>query len=610
MKRARNTWIAFAICTTAVALAMTWVTLAALRLDRAEGEAQRRTVLDEAIRLALWRMDSTMTALVARESARPYFAYQAFYPTERAYTRMFSELQQGEVLVPSPLLTQASPLVKIHFQLDPAGNITSPQAPTGNMRDLTEVGFLSHEEVTTNGALLEDFGRTSLYPELAALLEEPADASPPEAPALHAAAPPSDDEPQQQASPQKKTIEPQFRNTDEYNARAQQIASNTWAMLPQRPQDLFQQSLPLPKTSQYAPRPPDIVEEPMRPLWLDEKLLLARFARIDGQRYIQGCWLDWPAIRRQLLDSIEDLLPAANLLPAPPSPPSADLGNMLASIPARLDPGQAPEIPRPVWTPMRLAVLAAWTCTFLSIFAIAALLAGALSLSKRRETFVSAVTHELRTPLTTFRMYTEMLATGLIKDETKKRQYIDTLHNESNRLSHLVENVLEFARLERGRGTQAREPINLAALLDRMWDRLNGHATHGGMELIREIPPGLQTIQVRTDPGAVEQILMNLVDNSTKYAQGARDRRIHLHARRTDGSIALRLRDHGPGIAESAEPRLFRPFAKSAREAAHSAPGVGLGLSLSRRLARNTGGDLRHIPNEDGACFELSLPIA
>jgi len=107
----------------------------------------------------------------------------------------------------------------------------------------------------------------------------------------------------------------------------------------------------------------------------------------------------------------------------------------------------------------------------------------------------------------------------------------------------------------------------------------------------------------------VESILFNLVDNAAKYASRAADRRIHLEARAAAGRLEIRVRDHGPGIAEPE--RLFRPFSRSAREAAGSSPGVGLGLALSRRLARAMGGDLRLDRTvADGACFDLRLPLA
>jgi signal transduction histidine kinase len=131
------------------------------------------------------------------------------------------------------------------------------------------------------------------------------------------------------------------------------------------------------------------------------------------------------------------------------------------------------------------------------------------------------------------------------------------------------------------------------------------------MCLVVEAGEGTDSLAVRADPAAVEQILLNLVDNACKYAVGADDKRIHLESFRDDRSGLFRVRDHGPGVAADARQRLFRPFSKSARDAAHSKPGVGLGLALSRQLARDMGGDLRLDERvADGACFVLTLPCA
>ncbi|MCL4191805.1 MAG: HAMP domain-containing histidine kinase, partial [Thermoguttaceae bacterium] len=225
-------------------------------------------------------------------------------------------------------------------------------------------------------------------------------------------------------------------------------------------------------------------------------------------------------------------------------------------------------------------------------------------------TFVSAVTHELRTPLTTFHMYTEMLAEGMVSEPQRRQEYLDTLRREATRLTHLVENVLAYARLERGRANGRVERFTLGSLLDQLVPRLAEHARHSGMEVTSELDAAARGATVRANASAVEQIVFNLVDNACKYAASASDRRIHLAAHRNGSQVELRISDHGPGIAPSAAKRLFRPFSKSAREAAHSAPGVGLGLALSRRLARDMGADLALDRRSEGASFVLTLPVS
>jgi signal transduction histidine kinase len=170
-----------------------------------------------------------------------------------------------------------------------------------------------------------------------------------------------------------------------------------------------------------------------------------------------------------------------------------------------------------------------------------------------------------------------------------------------------VENVLSYARLERGRARGRTETVRLADLVGRIGPRLAERAGQAGFEFVVEGAGADAT--VRADPSAVEQILFNLVDNACKYAAGAADKRIHLVAVAAGGRAALEVCDHGPGLSARDARRLFRPFSKSARDAANSAPGVGLGLALSRRLAREMGGDLTLIPRpDDGACFALFLP--
>ena len=168
--------------------------------------------------------------------------------------------------------------------------------------------------------------------------------------------------------------------------------------------------------------------------------------------------------------------------------------------------------------------------------------------------------------------------------------------------------MLAYARLERGRASNARETVTVAALLERMTERLAQRAERASMDLLVDLAQDAESLAVRVNTAAVEQILMNLVDNACNYAHTAEDRRIHVEAAANAGDITLRVRDHGPGIAPHEAKRLFQPFTKSAHDAANSAPGIGLGLTLSRRLARDLGGGLRLVPSAEGAWFELTLP--
>jgi signal transduction histidine kinase len=259
-------------------------------------------------------------------------------------------------------------------------------------------------------------------------------------------------------------------------------------------------------------------------------------------------------------------------------------------------------------SPILFSLQIAWVSIALAIVSVGLLLKGAISLSQRRAAFVSSVTHELRSPLTTFRMYTEMLVEGMAADPAKQSQYLQTLYRESNRLVHLVENVLSYARLEKGRYGD-RETVSIDELVDRTRERLAEHARLAGMQLLVRVESQAGLRLVRVDVSAIERILFNLVDNSCKYARST-DPRIHLDVSSDDRWTRISVRDHGPGIDRRRTRRLFTPFRKTVAEAAKSAPGIGIGLSLSRRLAKAAGGRLVIVECKDGACLRLEMPLA
>ena len=128
------------------------------------------------------------------------------------------------------------------------------------------------------------------------------------------------------------------------------------------------------------------------------------------------------------------------------------------------------------------------------------------------------------------------------------------------------------------------------------------------MAFEKECADAVAAVQVRADPSAVEQILFNLVDNACKYAASGDRPSIRLAVTESGDRVAIRVIDRGPGIPEEDRKRVFRAFSKSAKDAANSAPGVGLGLSLSRRLAKATGGELLLEDGGGGAVFLLILP--
>jgi signal transduction histidine kinase len=585
------TWSAFIGSVAVVLVAMGWITAAAWRLDDAEARAAAQAQFEEDVRLALWRIDAYLGTVVAQENARPYFMYSAFYSAQRAYGRMFNDANRdpGELFVASPLLTQRPPYAVLHFQFTADGRLSSPQVPS-------EQSWVEAEPLVPRGTiegtsrrldeLRESVGHRWLAERVPRSWEPPLPN-----PALLAQNPGTyGGNWQRRNSAEHQTI----LNNFEYAARQQGFQ---------------QQAAIAENNARNTIVPPRGAAESgtMNPLWHDGRLLLARWVEAGNAEFLQGVWLDWPQLKSSALETVRGTFPDADLH-AVPDWPNGNPDRLSAVLPLRFVPGPVTLETESGWTPTRISLLVAWACILLAALAAGILLLGVVRLSERRAAFVSAVTHELRTPLTTFRMYADMLADNQVPDPQRRQSYFQTLRVEAERLSHLVENVLAYARLERKGPARSAPLLSLTAVVDHARPRLQQRAAAAGMELHWELPADADQVLTRADPGVVEQILFNLVDNACKYAATATPPVIHIAGQPAPKRVRLVVRDHGPGISSRDERKLFQPFCKSAHQAAQSAPGIGLGLALSRRLARGLGGDLRLDPNRlEGAAFVLEL---
>lgn len=358
---------------------------------------------------------------------------------------------------------------------------------------------------------------------------------------------------------------------------------------------------------------------PMRAVWIGGELFLLRLVTmaVPGgavENRVQGVWLDAAEVKSQLLAEVADLLPLATLVPETGNGDLTGLAAQnplsLVAFPLRLRTNERPELAVAGVAPIRAPLLVGWVAVLFALAASALLVRGVMRLSERRAAFVSSVTHELRTPLTTFRLYSDLLAEGMVREEEKRGQYLRTMRSEADRLHHLVENVLAYSRIERGSARTRREQVALGDLLDRMSDRLAERVRQAGMEFTLECGGDCRGAALETDVTAVEQIIFNLVDNACKYGRGVDGGTIRVSGSAKGRRAVVAVRDDGPGVAAEEGKRLFRPFHKSATEAAHTQPGVGLGLALSRRLAKALGGGLKLAnPGESGAEFRLELPM-
>jgi signal transduction histidine kinase len=561
--RARSTWIAFAVAFAVVLGVMAWVTTKLLELEGARADDERRAVLEEQVRLSLWRMDTAMTPIVAQELA-----------------------ETGPLAAASD--EPPPPGVVMRFTVAPDGRL-SPRTPDTGAQSVELEAALRGVDLAAIDA--RDGMRAGYEP------------------------PPAADRDRWEGEEQR------YRNVVELNRRVENFNDNVSSY----GSTISRTKLQGVKAGQgedgraggEATGAPSFLRaaeidavtldpSAVRTMWVGERLLVVRTIATAAGRRIDGSWLDWPVLRARLTDEIADLLPEAQLVPARDD---ELIERRLASVPVRLDPGQPPGGERSSWSPLRASVAVGWVFLLLASVMVAALLRVALALSERRATFVSAVTHELRTPLTTFRMYTEMLESDMVEPD-KRARYLATMRRESERLGQLVENVLSYARIESDRARVQREGMSVAEVVARVEDRLRDRAAAAGLRLELALPDDVACARVEVDPAATEQILFNLVDNAAKYAPSSDEPRIALRGELAGARVRLHVRDFGPGVPREERAGIFAPFAKGTAHQAGTQPGVGLGLALARRLARAMGGELALGESDRGADFVLELPRA
>lgn len=351
---------------------------------------------------------------------------------------------------------------------------------------------------------------------------------------------------------------------------------------------------------------PVMRETPFLPYWQGNDLVFLKQVPTVNGVYTFAIWTDWAKLKEILLEQVRPILPEADLEPRDNKNYKTE-SYSLVSLPAVLIPGNIPSPSNPVITSMEAALLLVWALSLLGAGGLVSLLLATSKLSNRRASFVSAVTHELRTPLTNFSLYTEMLEEDALP-EKKRADYLSLLRAESKRLSHLVENVLAYSRIESPNAQKQRKSYAAAVLFDSVMTRLRELLESKGFRLEYSLTREAAESSLSTNRTAVEQILDNLADNALKYAEGA-DPIIKIQISREGKKLCLRFSDNGPGIPESARKNLFVPFFRSAEAAAGHKPGVGLGLALSRDTARMAGGDLQLLHSDSsGTTFLITLP--
>jgi two-component system phosphate regulon sensor histidine kinase PhoR len=226
-------------------------------------------------------------------------------------------------------------------------------------------------------------------------------------------------------------------------------------------------------------------------------------------------------------------------------------------------------------------------------------------LARLRADFISSVSHELKTPVTSLMLFSDLLRSGTVKDPEKVRQYYDFLGEEAGKLAHLVNNVLDFARIEEGRKTYARERLEVGDAVRRTAAAFAARAEAAGTRI--EVAGTDGELTVSADRDALERVIANLLDNAIKYAGRAGP--VGVRAERDGDSVRISVADHGPGIPAGQRMRLFGRFERGEHHGPEAPAGSGLGLAIVAELVRAHRGTIRVEETDGGgATFVVDLP--
>ena len=228
-----------------------------------------------------------------------------------------------------------------------------------------------------------------------------------------------------------------------------------------------------------------------------------------------------------------------------------------------------------------------------------------MALARLKSDFVSNVSHELRTPLALIRLYAETLELGRLTGPSKHQEYYSIIRKESERLTALINNILDFSRIEAGRKEYDFRETDMCELVRNTLESYRYQIEQNGFtfeEKIAEVPP------LNVDREAMARSLVNLVNNALKYSQDRKHIRVNLY--REDGTVKLEVVDQGIGIPANEQHRIFEKFYRVGDPLVHNTKGSGLGLSLVQHIARAHGGDVmvESTPGA-GSKFTITLPL-
>jgi len=347
------------------------------------------------------------------------------------------------------------------------------------------------------------------------------------------------------------------------------------------------------------------------------QVFLLRHVQIEDRHLLQGFQLNEKMLIEQIEDSASRFMRKGMSFELSPREKARDNGNVAYAAILNFGFGDLvlnlKEID-PGWIGKEISHLRIWYFSIVAIVLLAVSLglaslwrnaAAQIRLAQKKDDFISAVSHELRTPLTSIRMYAEMLEKNWVKSQDKAVEYYGNMRQESERLSRLIENVLDFSRIQKGRKKYTFKAGDINKCVSDVVEIMRPYAVQKGFSIRTEAG---RIEQAAFDADAVTQIIVNLLDNAIKYARNAEDKTITVRTK-TDGKFTvIEVEDHGPGVPHRQRNKIFEQFYRPAAESTRETAGTGLGLALVKKFAEAHNGFVEIISAKPtGAIFRVAL---
>jgi signal transduction histidine kinase len=229
-----------------------------------------------------------------------------------------------------------------------------------------------------------------------------------------------------------------------------------------------------------------------------------------------------------------------------------------------------------------------------------------INLARQQQDFVASVSHELKTPLTSIRMYGEMLKEGWA-DEEKRQRYYEFIHDESERLSRLISNVLQLARISRNEPQFDMQPVAVAELMSNTESKISSQVERAGFELRFVQDESVNDAKISIDEDCFTQIIINLVDNAIKFSRDATEKVVEVRSKRVaNDQVVFSVRDFGPGVPRDQMKKIFELFYRSESELTRETVGTGIGLAIVYQLTTAMGGSVDLVNVDPGAEFRVT----